>query len=165
MSSGAGQVSSEVGGDGASVRFPPPLVYALALVAGGALHWIWPLRLPLGAAGRIVGAVLAGGLGIAFLAGALGLFRQTGQNPTPWSPTPAIVTSGVYRWSRNPMYVGMALVLAAIGLGWANGWLLLAVPVVLAIVYVIAVRHEEAYLARKFGEEYLAYARTTRRWL
>lgn len=158
-------MSGESGRDGASVRFPPPLVYALALVAGGALHWIVPLRLPLAAAGRIAGAVLAGGLGVAFLAGALGLFRRTGQNPTPWSPTPAIVTTGVYRWSRNPMYVGMALVLAAIGLGWANGWLLLAVPVVLAIVYVIAVRHEEAYLARKFGEEYLAYARTTRRWL
>jgi protein-S-isoprenylcysteine O-methyltransferase Ste14 len=151
--------------DGASVRLPPPLVYLLAIVAGGVLHWMAPLRLPLGPAVRIGGAVLALAIGAAFLAGALGLFRRTGQDPKPWVATPSIVSSGVYRVTRNPMYVGMALVLAAIGIGWANGWVLALLPLVLVIVYATAIRHEEAYLERKFGAEYLAYKGSVRRWL
>jgi protein-S-isoprenylcysteine O-methyltransferase Ste14 len=105
------------------------------------------------------------GLGVTLLAGALGLFRRTGQDPKPWVSTPEIVSSGVYRWSRNPMYVGMALLLVAIGLGWANGWILVLVLPVLAIVYLTAVRHEERYLERKFGVQYLEYKGSTRRWL
>lgn len=151
--------------DGAKVRLPPPLVYLLALLVASGLHWIAPLRLPLSPVARTVGAMLGAMLGIAFLAGALGLFRRTGQDPKPWKSTPSIVSSGVYRRSRNPMYLGMTLLLFAIGAGWANGWVLLAIPVVLAIVFVTAIRHEEAYLEGKFGEEYLAYKRGVRRWL
>ncbi|MEB2343192.1 MAG: isoprenylcysteine carboxylmethyltransferase family protein [Deltaproteobacteria bacterium] len=151
--------------DGAKVRLPPPLVYLLALLVAGGLHGIVPLRLPLSPAARAVGAMLGAALGVAFLAGALGLFRRTGQDPKPWKSTPSIVSSGVYRRSRNPMYVGMALLLLAIGWGWGNGWVLLAIPLVLAIVYATAIRHEEAYLEAKFGDEYLAYKRSTRRWL
>ena len=151
--------------DGASVRLPPPLVYLAAVLVGGMLHGLAPLRLPLGSAARIGGAVLALAIGAAFLAGALGLFRRTGQDPKPWVATPSIVSTGVYRVTRNPMYVGMALVLAAIGIAWANGWVLALLPIVLAIVYVSAIRHEEAYLERKFGAEYLAYKGSVRRWL
>jgi protein-S-isoprenylcysteine O-methyltransferase Ste14 len=109
--------------------------------------------------------LLGAALGVAFLASALGWFRRTGQDVRPWVSTPSIISTGVYRWSRNPMYVGMALVLLAIGIGWANGWVLLAIPVVLAIVYATAIRPEEAYLEGKFGEAYRAYKRSTRRWL
>jgi protein-S-isoprenylcysteine O-methyltransferase Ste14 len=152
--------------DGASVSFPPPLVYLGALILGGLGHLLvtpLPLGLPLSL--RIVLTVATAGAGIALIAAALGLFRQTGQDPKPWESTPEIISSGVYRFSRNPMYVGMALVQAGIGIGWGNAWLLLLVPVSLAIVYAIAVRHEEAYLGAKFGESYLAYKRSVRRWL
>ena len=60
--------------------------------------------------------------GLALLAGAMRLFARTAQDPKPWKPTPEIVTTGVYRWSRNPMYVGLALVQVGIGVGLANGW-------------------------------------------
>jgi protein-S-isoprenylcysteine O-methyltransferase Ste14 len=63
------------------------------------------------------------------------------------------------------MYVGMALVQTGIGIGWGNAWILAFVPVVLGIVYAIAVRHEEAYLEHKFGETYTAYKAAVRRWL
>jgi protein-S-isoprenylcysteine O-methyltransferase Ste14 len=59
----------------------------------------------------------------------------------------------------------MALLQTAIAIGCANGWVLLAVPVVLTIIWATAIRHEEAYLERKFGETYLAYKRSVRRWL
>ena len=59
----------------------------------------------------------------------------------------------------------MALLQAGIGVGWANGWIIALLPPVLAIIFRIAIRHEEAYLERKFGESYLAYKRSVRRWL
>jgi protein-S-isoprenylcysteine O-methyltransferase Ste14 len=152
--------------DGAAVRIPPPFVYLGAVVLGGLLHeLVLPLRLPLSTPLRIAGAAIAGALGIGLVAAAIGLFRKIGQDPAPWKPTPEIVSTGIYRLTRNPMYVGMALLQTAIALGWANGWILALVPVVLVTIRLIAIRHEEAYLERKFGETYLAYKRSVRRWL
>lgn len=152
--------------DGAAVRIPPPLVYLAAVIVGGVLHGlVWPWRLPLSPGLRIAGAALAAGLGSALLAGAVGLFRRTGQDPKPWESTPEIIASGVYRVTRNPMYVGMALLQLAIGIGWANGWILALLPLVLVVVQTTAIRHEEAYLVRKFGATYTAYRDSVRRWL
>ena len=152
--------------DGAAVRFPPPLVYLLAVLAGVLLHWLlYPLPIALPSGVRIGLSVAAALAGVALLGAALGLFRRTGQDPRPWASTPAIISTGVYRVTRNPMYVGVALLQAAIGLGVANGWIVALVPVSLAVVYFIAVRHEEAYLAGKFGAAYVAYTATVRRWL
>ena len=152
--------------DGAAVRFPPPLVYLLAVVAGGLLdEFVLPLPLKIATSARIGGAVAAVALGLAMVAGAIGLFRRTGQDPKPWKSTPEIISSGVYRISRNPMYVGMALLLAGIGIGWANGWILALLPLVLFVVYTSAIRHEESYLERKFGDRYLEYKRSVRRWI
>jgi protein-S-isoprenylcysteine O-methyltransferase Ste14 len=152
--------------DGAAVRFPPPLVYLLAVVAGAAGHaFLLPLPLGLGAGARIAATLLALGLGVAAIAGAIGLFRRTGQDPKPWTSTPELITTGVYRWSRNPMYVGLALIQIGIAIGLANAWILALVPPVLAVVYATAIRHEERYLEREFGETYLEYKRSVRRWL
>jgi protein-S-isoprenylcysteine O-methyltransferase Ste14 len=152
--------------DGAAVRLPPPLVYLAALVIGGVLHELvlpWRVALPLGLRIGLALAAFAGGLALGM--GALGLFRRTGQNPKPWESTPEILSSGVYRFTRNPMYVGMALFQTAIGIAWANGWILALVPVSLVVVHFTAVLHEEAYLERKFGETYLTYKRSVRRWI
>ncbi len=152
--------------DAAAVRLPPPLVYLGAVIAGVLCQaFLVALRFELGAALRIGASAFFVLLGVAMLAGAIGLFRRTGQDPQPWKPTPVIVSSGVYRLTRNPMYVGMAAIQLGIGIGAQNGWILLLLPVVLAIVYASAIRHEEAYLERKFGAAYLDYKRSVRRWL
>jgi protein-S-isoprenylcysteine O-methyltransferase Ste14 len=152
--------------DGAAVRIPPPLVYLAAVGVGAALHaWLLPLRLGLGTGPRIAVAGLAAGVGIALMAGAFGHFRRTGQDPKPWLATPEIISGGVYRYTRNPMYVSMALLQVAIGVGLANGWILLLVPVVGVVVQRTAIRHEEAYLERKFGDAYTAYKQSVRRWI
>ena len=86
-------------------------------------------------------------------------------HPKPWEPTPEIISTGIYRMTRNPMYVGMAVLQAGIGIWWANGWIIALVPVVLAVVYATAVRHEEAYLEEKFGDAYRGDKSSVRRWI
>jgi protein-S-isoprenylcysteine O-methyltransferase Ste14 len=152
--------------DGAAVRFPPPLVYVGAVIAGVLLHaLVLPLRLELASSVRIVLAAAAALLGLALMAGAFRLFKRTGQDPKPWKATPEIISTGVYRFTRNPMYVSMALLQIAIGIGLANGWIIALAPLVLVIIYAIAIRHEEAYLERKFGGAYIEYKRSVRRWV
>ena len=152
--------------DAADVRIPPPLVYAASIAAGIALQafvYRFDLALPLPA--RIAAAALSGGAGVALVVAALGAFRRTGQDPKPWKTTPEFVATGAYRWSRNPMYMGMGLLQAGLAFGLANGWLLVLVPAALGAVYVIAIRPEEAYLEAKFGASYVAFKQTVRRWL
>lgn len=152
-------------GDGAAVKLPPPLVYLGAVILGVGMQLLWPWRLGLASGSRIATALVLAGLGVAFVVAAFLHFRRTGQDPKPWAPTPEIISAGIYRFTRNPMYVGMALLQLAIGVGLANAWILALVPVVLVIVYATAILHEEAYLERKFGETYTAYKQSVRRWL
>lgn len=152
--------------DAAAVRLPPPFVFVASLLLGYGLHrWAWALPIPLATGAlrwaTLVTAVAGGGA----LAAAMGLFRRTEQDPAPWRPTPEILTHGVYRFTRNPMYVGMALFQMALAFHRANGWMLALVPVSLIVVYFTAVRQEEAYLEAKFGDSYLRYKRAVRRWL
>jgi protein-S-isoprenylcysteine O-methyltransferase Ste14 len=152
--------------DGAAVRFPPPFVPLIALALGVVLHlWIWPLPFPLEGALRYgtAGLLLACGLGL--MAAAIGLFRRTGQDAKPWLSTPEIISTGIYRFTRNPMYVSMGFLQAGIGVALANEWVVLLVPVTWVVIYLIAIRHEEAYLEKKFGSVYTDYKASVRRWL
>jgi protein-S-isoprenylcysteine O-methyltransferase Ste14 len=152
--------------DGAAVRFPPPLVYLIAVIAGALLQgYVVPWRIDLALGARIAATVVAAGLGIAMVGAAFGLFKRTGQDPKPWLPTPEIISTGVYRFTRNPMYVSMALLQAALGIGFANAWIVALIPPVLVVVYLTAIRHEETYLEGRFGETYTAYKQSVRRWL
>ena len=126
--------------------------------------WGWPLSIPLGGALRMGIAVLLLILGGVLMAAAFGLFRSTGQDPKPWLSTPEIISTGIYRFTRNPMYVSMGLLQAGIGIGLANGWVVLLVPAVWVVIYLIAIRHEEAYLEEKFGTVYTEYKASVRRW-
>ncbi len=136
------------------------------VIIGVVVHaFVMPQPVGLSPGPRVAVAVAAAVLGIVVMGGAIGLFQRTGQDPKPWKSTPEIVSTGVYRMTRNPMYVGMALLQIAIGVGLANWWVIILVPVALAVVYATAVRHEEVYLERKFGDEYTRYKTSVRRWL
>jgi protein-S-isoprenylcysteine O-methyltransferase Ste14 len=151
---------------GARVRFPPPLVFLGAIGAGVACRWlIAPTPVPAGAAARIAIGVVVIALGLALIAAARVRFVRTHQSPVPWKPTPELIFNGPYRFTRNPMYVGMTLIV--LGAGVASGilWISLFAPLALAAVHFIAVRPEERYLADKFGEPYRQYQARVRRYL
>ncbi|MAE96842.1 MAG: isoprenylcysteine carboxyl methyltransferase [Deltaproteobacteria bacterium] len=151
--------------DGAAVRLPPPVVPLIALALGVGLQLAWPLALPLGGALRYGGGALLIAAGLGLILAAAGLFRSSGQDPKPWVSTPEIISTGVYRYTRNPMYVAMGLLQTGIGVALANGWVVALVPVSLAVIQWTAIRHEEAYLERKFGAAYTDYKASVRRWL
>lgn len=151
--------------DHPGVIAPPPIVFAGFLAAGVLANryvsgWSLPRSVIL-----VVLAVLFGGAGLVFLVGALGLFRMTGTRPEPWQPTTAIVTGGVYRVSRNPMYVGMALIYAALALALGSPLALAFLPAAVLVIHRGVILREESHLERKFGDGYLAYKARVRRWL
>jgi protein-S-isoprenylcysteine O-methyltransferase Ste14 len=152
--------------DGAAVRFPPPLVPLIALAIGIALQLaVWPLPSPLEGLARYASGTLLILAGSALLVAAMRPFQETGQDPKPWESTPEIISTGIYRFTRNPMYLGMGLLQAGIGLALANSWVVGLVPISWLLIYAIAIRHEEAYLQAKFGNAYTDYKRSVRRWL
>lgn len=145
----------------------PPLLYFFAIVGGVVLERL----LPLGDAdsnvipsGTFVGtlAIIAG---FAVFAAAMRGFSRAETNVPTTMPTTAIVTCGVYRFSRNPIYLGMTLFYLGLSFVLQNVYMLiLLVPVLLVMRYGVIAR-EEAYLERKFGEDYLSYKQKVRRWL
>jgi len=164
-------VFSPAGGDaaaerGADVRFPPPLVFLIALLVGVAFGYAGlslpvPVPRPVGVAG---GLVLVGA-GAAIILAARSHMVRTGQSPIPWKPTPELILQGPYRFTRNPMYVGITLIQIGLGLAFNNLWIaLLAIPA-LAVVHFIAVVPEERYLSAKFGEPYRTYLTLVRLYL
>jgi protein-S-isoprenylcysteine O-methyltransferase Ste14 len=150
----------------AGVIVPPPLIYAvvLALALGIDLLVDGPrFGLPRPA------TWLAGG--VFFLAGLLltiaaaSRFRSAGTDVRPWKETTALVTEGLYRYTRNPMYLGMTLIYVAFSL-LADSVIALAFVLLLLVIITYAViRREEHYLEVKFGEKYRRYKERVRRWL
>ena len=151
---------------GARVWFPPPLVYLLSIIVGLVVQDSErPLQLRVPVAPRIsVGAVVAVA-GLLLGGSAFGLFRKTGQDPTPWKTTPSLVFDGPYRFTRNPMYVGMTALQVGMGVFGVCLWVVGLAAVSLLVVHVIAVLPEERYLAKKFGAPYEEYLRRVRRYL
>jgi protein-S-isoprenylcysteine O-methyltransferase Ste14 len=150
--------------DNAGVIAPPPLIWLAVLATGIVLDRVWPLSFVKGALRYALGAVLIlVSLGLA--TAAVLRFRRAGTHPEPWKPTTAIVTDGVYRYSRNPMYLSFTLLLAGVGVVTNNPWLIvLVVPWHFVKRYGVIGR-EERYLERKFGPEYLRYKDRVRRWI
>jgi len=149
----------------AQVVIRPPLAWGLAVIAGLALNWLAPLPflpadLPAGWLGAIV-FVFA----LALLAWAIVTITRAGSNVPTNLPTTTIVESGAYRFTRNPIYLGMFLGLIGLAIAFDNLWLLIMlVPFALVIRYGVVAR-EEAYLERKFGDVYRGYRSRVRRWL
>jgi protein-S-isoprenylcysteine O-methyltransferase Ste14 len=151
--------------DTANVIIRPPIAWAVALLAGLALTWLLPLpfvpaTVPAGWLGAIVFA-----LALALFAWAIVTITRAGSNVPANRPTTTIVDSGPYRFTRNPIYLGMILGLIGLAIALNSLWLLLALmPFVLVIRYGVVAR-EEAYLESKFGDIYRHYRARVRRWL
>ncbi len=142
----------------------PPIIYFVGLLLGLLLHYVYPVRFLPAAISVWFGVVLI--LVSAFIVlSALLAFRRVGTSPDVHKPTTAISTDGIYRWSRNPMYVSLTLLYLGIAT-WVNSlWILLLLAPVLVVVDRGVIRREERYLEKKFGDEYLRYKSQVRRWI
>jgi protein-S-isoprenylcysteine O-methyltransferase Ste14 len=151
----------------AGVITRPPFLFLGALVLGFAAGWLLPSSFELARFSPFhwfVGGLLIV-VGLAFLAAGIGNFSRAG-TPVPTNePTLALATNGIHGWTRNPIYLGMFLIYAGIGVAALSPWILiLAVPLAFIIRYGVVAR-EEAYLERRFGEAYRGYKSRVRRWL
>ena len=146
------------------MKVPPPLFYAAAVVVGYLLDRRWPLPIGPAALVRIAGAVV-GVSGVALSASGVGQVRRAKTSLVPVRPATSFVVAGPYRFTRNPMYVGLALVTIGLALLLTTWWPIVLLPPTLAAVQFFVIQREERYLRRRFGNEYEAYTRRVRRWL
>ena len=150
--------------DHAGVWFPPPFWYALAVLGGVLLDRRWPLPVAGGPLITVVGAVCVLGW-MALAIDSIGRFRRSKTSIVPIRPAEALVLSGAYRYTRNPMYVSLALLTIGCGLLLATWWPIVLLLPTLVIVQLFVILPEERYLRRRFGTAYEAYTRRVRRWL
>lgn len=149
------------------LRIPVPWVFVLTYLVGVALEAGWPIQsglavspsagLALGATVFTVGAAIAGW--------GLFTFRKARTTTVPGRVSAQLVTWGPYRFSRNPMYVGLAIAYLGEALILRQIWPALLLPLTLAYVNGVVIPLEQRKLAEAFGEEYSRYQRRVRRWL
>lgn len=167
----AGQVAvlARTKEEAAGVIAPPPLIPLGALLLGELIARFvagpvaWPTTWPFLWA-QWLGAVLIA-VGAALLCWSLVHFGKAKTPPAPWEATRALVLVGPYRFTRNPMYLGLLLVQTAVGLLRNNPWDLLLLVPSWALLHWGVVRREERYLLKKFGPSYQQLLDSTRRWL
>ena len=152
------------GGDHPHVVALPPLIYLAFLLAGVALDFIWPTSIGSRAL-RLVGGAVFVVAALAILASALRRFAAAGTPVEVYRPTTALVTEGPYRYSRNPIYLALTLGSAGVAFAANSLWALLLLVAAIAFVRYGVIAREERYLEQKFGQEYLRYKASVRRWL
>ena len=156
--------SSSETGDHPGVLGPPPLLFAAGFLVVLLLRWVrpWPILPP--------HLVPWTGVGLIALGLALGIpgrfaLKGAGTSVNPGKPTTAIVTRSSYRFTRNPLYVGIIAVYVGLTLAFDTGWGFIVLVPLLALLHFGVVRREERYLEAKFGEEYRQYRSRVRRYL
>ena len=149
---------------GAAVKFPPPAIFVIFIFVAAGLDTIWPLGMGVPASFKVVGiAMVLFAVAVAILVN--GSFKRSGTAIEPWKPTTKIVTTGFFAWSRNPIYTGFCLFNVGIGIAFNNFWIFISFIPAAILVYYVAIAKEEAYLEKKFGEDYNAYKNKVRRWI
>lgn len=140
--------------DHADVRIPPPLIYVAGFVLGLALERFLPV-LVLPKIPSRVAAVLCIAVGVTIAVWSVGLFYRERTSFVPIKPTTTLVIYGPYRFTRNPMYLGLVCLYAGLALWFGVFWALILLPAVMALIQRYVIIREEQYLERKFGGEYL----------
>jgi protein-S-isoprenylcysteine O-methyltransferase Ste14 len=151
-------------GDSPGVHIPPPLFYVAAIGGAALLRRTAPLTIG-GGAPRVLAAWLFVALSAGLFAWSFLWFARQKTTIIPNKPATALVLDGPFRFTRNPLYLALALLAAGAGL-WLNTWwvFILLLPAV-ALIDRFVIAREEAYLRRRFGAEYDAYMARVRRWL
>ena len=151
---------------GPAVPFPPPLLFVGGLAIGVLLDLVLPLPAVIPDARWIamIGFALVA-TGLACMITGILTFRSFRTAVYPNRPAKLVVDSGIYAYTRNPMYLGLTI--AYVGGVFLTGmlWVLLLLPFVLTLLISQVIRREERHLSERFPEAYAAYCERVRRWL
>jgi protein-S-isoprenylcysteine O-methyltransferase Ste14 len=146
------------------IRFRPPRMAMAFLVTAAIAHWFPGGRLrvstPLPAMGLLLGLA-----GLSIMLRAWWLFKQAHVAICPTAETARLITHGIYRWTRNPMYLGIVFMMIGFAAGFGTLPFYAAAAAFFVVIDRVFCRFEEAKLAAGFGDEYATYARQVRRWL
>ena len=142
----------------------PPIIALMFIVIAYFLGRFVPLPLPVPGILRSMGLVLTF-VGFLLGIGAFMEFRKARTTLDPHGSSKQVVTSGIYRFTRNPIYLGFLLMVIGLPLNSGLYWGIVMAPFYVFIMNGLIIQHEEAYLERKFGETYTSYTSRVRRWL
>ena len=152
--------------DSAAVRIPPPVFFFVCLGSGFLLEFFFPTHIiGLSPISRVIVGCIFIFISIYFAGSAFFVLIKNKTTFNPAKSTTKIVTDGAYRFSRNPLYLSLLLLLSGIAVLRFSIWLFSAVPILYILFLFKAVKPEESYLSHKFGEEYLNYSAKVRRWI
>ena len=150
--------------DNPGTSLPPPILLLAVIFPGYGLQQLWVLELAKGSGWPIAGWVVIG-VGVLILVAGWVQFFRAKTNILHDRPASHVIRSGLYRFSRNPIYVSGLVLQLGIALLMNNLWIVLLLPVSKMVLDRYVIAREEAYLERAFGEIYLDYRRSVRRWL
>lgn len=150
--------------DNAGVVAPPPLIYAVPLIASLFLNRKLKLTFLPSGANRILGWPLVLG-GISLMAWFVATMKRADTPMDPREPVSNLATGGPFEYTRNPAYLAMAMIFAGTSSIKNSPPSILLLPAILAVMNRGVIEREEAYLERLFGEEYLRYKESVRRWV
>jgi protein-S-isoprenylcysteine O-methyltransferase Ste14 len=152
------------GADNPGVVARPPLIYLAAFLVVLVCRWVWPMPIDLQGRGLWYGiAVVA--LGLATAIWGRRTMTAAGTNINPALPAKTIVSSGPFRFSRNPLYLCLTLMYLGLTLAVNTWWGVVVLVPLLIVMHFGVVLREERYLERKFGESYRQYRSSVRRYL
>ena len=141
----------------------PPILLLTHVLSAFLLNWLLPLPFVFPKSLEWAGYILVFvGLGFAF--SAVNWFMKLHTTLDPHGSVSAIVTSGPYRFSRNPIYLGFVCTLIGLLFALGNYWGAVLSPLLMVSLYRLVIKHEEAYLEKKFKDQYTSYKSRVRRW-
>jgi len=144
-------------------RILPPVYFLAAVCLMAALHFLFPIKRILPAAYSSGGVLIL--IGMFLILWAVRLFVKAGTAIKPFEESSRLVVAGPYRWSRNPIYLGMAIILLGIGLALGTLTPFAIIPLFVWLIQKHFIAHEEAMLDKSFGAAYAEYKKRIRRWL
>ena len=150
--------------DHASVKIHPPILLVIHIAVAWLLGRVVVLPGTVSPIFSNIGLVLAG---IGFLLGLLAFYAFVKARTTldPHGSVTSVVSTGIYRFTRNPIYLGMVCMLIGFPLTFGNVFGIILVPIFMFLTNKLVIEHEEAYLEKKFKEQYTGYKSRVRRWL
>lgn len=146
------------------IRVPAPILTIIHITMAVLLGWLAPIPIPAPISVQWLGLGFAA---LGFILGVLALieFRRVRAAVDPKKPTKSFVTSGIYRYTRNPIYLGFVLMLIGLPLSMGIYWGVVLVWSLITFMNNMIIKHEETYLEKEFKDQYISYKSYVRRWL